>query len=193
MLGYRKMLDKTAPVNAVSGFIGNDSVDTRCLRLRKRIVASMESSVKRWNDDWCDPYWEVRLAEPHPDSADAGSMWISGICRHLNSMQADMSDVLSIEDTDTNAISCIIHAEHGNAGECSVDAHACTRRNAGRCDRRNGRELAKRHTAFVDFELDGVRSGCVGATTTRWCPASMRCVSNAGNCWSASSATPVST
>ena len=94
---YQHMLDKTVLVRVVSGYRGNDSVDIRLNPPAKvRITRTEEASLKHWDDDWCDPYWEVEVVEPHPQLEGIRSTWISGNCYHLDWQQTNASDVISV-------------------------------------------------------------------------------------------------
>ncbi len=94
---YQHMLGRTVLVRVVSGYRGSDSVDIRLNPPAKvRIAKTEEASLKHWNDDWCDPYWEVEVVEPHPQLVGIRSTWISGSCYHLNGQQANASDVISV-------------------------------------------------------------------------------------------------
>ncbi|PRD96816.1 hypothetical protein C6P88_02590 [Burkholderia contaminans] len=94
---YQHMLGKTVLVRVVSGYRGSDSVDIRLHPPAKvRIATTEEASLKHWNDDWCDPYWEVEVVEPHPQLVGIRSTWISGSCYHLNGQQTNASDVISV-------------------------------------------------------------------------------------------------
>lgn len=97
LFDYNQVLGKTVLVSAISGFVGNDSVDINLDPPAKvRVEKTNEASVKRWNDDWCDPYWEVTLAEPHPQLGDVRSLWISGTCYHVDGRKSEASDVSSV-------------------------------------------------------------------------------------------------
>lgn len=94
---YQRMLGKTVMVRSISGYRGNDSVDIRLSPPATVKIAHTEpASLKHWNDDRCDPYWEVVLVEPHPQLEDIRSTWISGNCYHLDGRQSNASDVISI-------------------------------------------------------------------------------------------------
>lgn len=156
MRDYEQVLGKIVLVSAISGYFGNDSVDIPLpVPAKVRIDTTTESTVKRWCDDWCDPYWEVSLVEPHPALIDVRSLWISGTCRHLDGKRTERSDVLSIVGDAANGIACVIHTEHGIAGGLQS-----TLLLAGEPTPAAVIEgmiaLAKQHTAFVDFDLDGV-------------------------------------
>lgn len=92
---YRHYLGKIVLVNAISGFVGNDSVDIRLAPPAKVLIeATRLESVLRWNDDWLDPYYEVRLIEEHPMLVGVRSLWIHGPCYHLNGKQTEASDIV---------------------------------------------------------------------------------------------------
>ncbi|WP_321935354.1 hypothetical protein [Paraburkholderia sp. J8-2] len=94
---YQQMLGKIVLVRVVSGYRGTDSVDVRLNPPAKvRVARTEEPSLKHWNDDWCDPYWEVELVEPHPQLEGIRSIWISGNCYHLDGQQTNVSDVISV-------------------------------------------------------------------------------------------------
>lgn len=100
---YQHMLGKTVLVRVVSGYRGNNSVDIRLSPPAKvRIATTEEASLKHWNDDWCDPYWEVEVVEPHPQLVGIRSTWISGSCYHLNGQQTNTSDVISVVNNESS-------------------------------------------------------------------------------------------
>lgn len=97
MKDYEHFLGKVVSVNAISGYVGNDSADFVLEPPAKvKVLQTSEQCVKRWVDDWCDPVYEVELTEPHPQLVDVRSMWIHGPSRHLNGKQTESSDIVSV-------------------------------------------------------------------------------------------------
>lgn len=97
---YTEALGKVVLVRALSGFKGNDS-DDYVLEppARVRVGKTAESAVKRWDlggENWCDPFWEVTLVEPHPQLAGVRSMWIHATSYLLGSDRSEPSDVVEI-------------------------------------------------------------------------------------------------
>jgi hypothetical protein len=117
MVDYEDVLGKTVLVSAICGFVGNDSVDINLDPPAKvRVEKTRETSVKRWNDDWCDPYWEVVLAEPHPQLSGVRSLWISGTCYYLDGQQTEPSDVVSVVEEAPATLSPVATAVGEPAG-----------------------------------------------------------------------------
>jgi len=53
--------------------------------IRLRVWDKMsDESIIHWNDDHCDPYWDVELLEPHDELDKASSVWIDGISRSVD-------------------------------------------------------------------------------------------------------------
>ena len=97
---YTAALNKIVLVRALNGFKGNDSGDYVLEPpARVRVGKTAESAVKRWDlggENWCDPYWEVTLVEPHPQLVGVRSMWIHATSYLLGSDRTEQSDVVEI-------------------------------------------------------------------------------------------------
>ncbi|WP_429481897.1 hypothetical protein [Paraburkholderia youngii] len=67
---------------------------------RVRVDATPESDIKRWNDCgaemWCDPVWDVTLAEPHPQLGGVRSLWIHATSYLEGSDRTEASDVVEV-------------------------------------------------------------------------------------------------
>lgn len=97
---YTAAQGKIVLVRAVNGYVGMNSAEFFLdPPARVRVGTTRESDVKRWNrcgEMWCDPYWEVTLAEPHPQLAGVSSMWIHATSYLLGSDRTEASDVVEI-------------------------------------------------------------------------------------------------
>ena len=94
MADYRAHVGREVLVRTVSGYVGMDSVEVHLdPPARMRIDSTPETAVKRWCDDWCDPYWDVTLVEPHPQLVDVRSMWMHGPSHHLDGIRSEGSDL----------------------------------------------------------------------------------------------------
>ena len=80
---YRKYAGKIVLATSFCAVIDHDSHDIDLDEpIRVRIWDKMsDESVINWNDDYCDPYWDVELLEPHDELDKASSVWIDGISR----------------------------------------------------------------------------------------------------------------
>jgi hypothetical protein len=68
----------------VIGYRNDTSVEIYCTPpARVRLTDTLEQDIAHWNDEWCDPYWDVELIEPHPALEGVGSLWVDGISRSL--------------------------------------------------------------------------------------------------------------
>lgn len=62
-------------VYGYEGEYGNDVVERFCVPPAVMVV---EDVVLRWQGEWLDPVWDVRLVEPHPELEGIRSMWVYG-------------------------------------------------------------------------------------------------------------------
>lgn len=93
---YSKVAGKVVQVAAICGFKGDDSVDINLQPPAKvRIEPTSNTSLKRWIDEWCDPVYEVALAEPHPQLEGLRSFWIHGLSRHINGTTTEAGDIVA--------------------------------------------------------------------------------------------------
>jgi hypothetical protein len=69
----------------VNGWNDHDhSVEVFCdPPARLRVQETRKNDIQHWNDDWCDPYWDVELVEPHPALENIRSLWVFGISHSL--------------------------------------------------------------------------------------------------------------
>lgn len=91
------MKGKTFFVTKISGYVDSDSVDIALSSPAKITISDDSSSLKNWNDHWCDPYWSVSLCEPHQDLVDVRSLWIHGHSYHRNGLQSEAADIVVSE------------------------------------------------------------------------------------------------
>lgn len=70
----------------VSGYVGETSADILCdPPARVRVMGTSKNDITHWPDDeWCDPYWDVELIEPHPALENARSLWVFGISHNIH-------------------------------------------------------------------------------------------------------------
>lgn len=80
---YQALLGKCVSVWALSGYVGDDSVDKKLKEpVRVRIERTSDDCVCRWNDGWLDPVYEVTVLGEHQEVGTIRSAWIYGTCRH---------------------------------------------------------------------------------------------------------------
>lgn len=102
---YQKMLGQSVLVKAVSGFVGNDSVDINLDPPAKvRIDQTGSDSVHHWNDDGLDPYCDVTLMEPHPALVDVRSFGIHGPCPNLDGKRTEASEIVEVIAKQTSSL-----------------------------------------------------------------------------------------
>ena len=78
---YAEVLGKPILVSELTGYVGDNNVDFNLDPPAKvRVVSTSADSIRHWNDDWLDPYWELELLEPHPQLArfSARSLYMFG-------------------------------------------------------------------------------------------------------------------
>jgi hypothetical protein len=71
----------------VIGYKGDNSVEIyldQPARVRVLETSNAESDIFHWNDDWCDPYWDIELLEPHPQLEGVRSLWVDGPSRNID-------------------------------------------------------------------------------------------------------------
>jgi len=84
---YEAHKNKILLATRVECYISEDQLTIDCdpparVRVRDRVP---ENDIRRWTDaEWCDPYWDVDLVEPHPALDRASSMWVYGISRSID-------------------------------------------------------------------------------------------------------------
>lgn len=92
---YEVHVGKTVLVNAISGYVGNDSIDINLdPPVKVRVLSTQEQDIRNWVDDWCDPYWDVEIIEPRTELAGLRSTWIRPTSRHIDGTRSEHSDVV---------------------------------------------------------------------------------------------------
>ena len=82
---YKALLGKMIWVYAISGYIGDHSVDLKLKTpLQVRVEKTADDCIARWNDEWLDPVMEVSIVTPTDEVANLRSTWVYGTCRHPN-------------------------------------------------------------------------------------------------------------
>lgn len=103
MQEYQALLGKNVLVHAISGYIGNDSVD---LKLKEPVLVKVQPTtpdcIRRWHDTWLDPVMEVAIVAPTDEVRDLRSAWVYGTARHVNG---------SIEQSDLVKDGVVLRAE----------------------------------------------------------------------------------
>lgn len=90
---YDHLLGRVVLTTKISGYVGSDSVSLNLSTPAKvQITATDQASLLHWNDDWCDPYWNVTLVEPHVELDGVRSLWMDGHSYHINGKQSEASD-----------------------------------------------------------------------------------------------------
>jgi hypothetical protein len=82
---FNQVKGKFFAVTAVNFVNGVLDLDTPAIvRVSHRIDPD---DLRHWNDEWLDPYWELELAQPHPQLSNLvkkHSIWTYGISYNLN-------------------------------------------------------------------------------------------------------------
>lgn len=73
-------------VTLVEGYKDDDIAEFFCdPPARVRVTETREDDIDHWTDsEWCDPYWDVELVEPHPTLSDASDFWVYGISHSID-------------------------------------------------------------------------------------------------------------
>lgn len=76
---HRRLVGTEILVAEVTGFVDEDQVEFFLdPPARMRVEAGFDAVVRWMDDEWCDPIWDVKLIEPHPQLAHARSFWMYG-------------------------------------------------------------------------------------------------------------------
>jgi hypothetical protein len=76
---YVEVKNRVLSVYCLQGYSGCHSVDFMLeTPAVVRVIQTAPDSLLRWQDDWCDPYWDLDLVCPHPELKTARSFWMSG-------------------------------------------------------------------------------------------------------------------
>jgi hypothetical protein len=73
-------------VTLVEGCKDDDIAEFSCdPPARVRVMETRKDDIDHWTDsEWCDPYWDVELVEPHPSLDGASGLWVYGISHSIS-------------------------------------------------------------------------------------------------------------
>jgi hypothetical protein len=110
---YEALRGKCVHVYAISGYIGNNSVDAK---LKEPVLVKVEATsrdcIRRWHESWLDPVMEVSIVNPTDEVQELRSTWVYGTARHANG---------SIEQSDFVKDSVLLRAEDRKRSRFIVD------------------------------------------------------------------------
>lgn len=83
---YERARGRIVEVPYLSGYSGDMSVDVRGPFL-VWVDKTTENEILHWNDEWLDPYWNVRPVQPYEELKGLRSLWAFGKSYSLEGKQ----------------------------------------------------------------------------------------------------------
>jgi hypothetical protein len=95
---YNEYLGQVVLVNCIGGYGPDDDSHEIFLSPPAKVLIEKTNPVAlfRWQDDWLDPYYDVTLAEPHPQLEGMRSFWICGTSINGNTLAEQPGDIMGI-------------------------------------------------------------------------------------------------
>jgi len=85
---FRAVVGKTFLAATVYGYRGDNGVGIQCdPPCVVRVVDTDEDSLRRWDNGWCDPYWNVELLAPHEALTEVCSLRVRGTSYNVETQE----------------------------------------------------------------------------------------------------------